>query len=83
MELSGNEGGEDEEEEEEEEEAEDEEDDDESGDDDDEPNVIINKEVVDEDHDESYEFGDAPVRNPREKANDAVVWRLPGVTCVF
>jgi len=47
-----------EEEEEEEEEDDDAEEDEESGDDDDEPNVIINKDVVDEEHDESYEFGD-------------------------
>ena len=38
-----------------------EDDDDESGDDDDEPNVIINKDVVDEEHDESYEFGEPQV----------------------
>ena len=54
------------EEEEDEEEEEGEDDDDESGDDDDELNVIINKDVVDEEHDESYEFGEAQVMDSRE-----------------
>lgn len=55
---SSEELAEDDDDEEEEEEEVEEEDDDESGDDDDEPTVIINKDVVDEEHDESYEFGE-------------------------
>jgi len=58
------------EEEEDEEEEEGEDDDDESGDDDDELNVIINKDVVDEEHDESYEFGEAQFGDEDGEVNE-------------